>query len=155
MTNPETLPADAELLLDSQLCFPLYTAARQVVALYTPVLKPLGLTYTQYVVMLVLWEQHELSVGEIGRRLHLDSGTLTPLLKRMEAGGLVARSRSGSDERMVLIRLTERGEALKAQAAGIPRKIGACIPLQPEEAVTLYMLLRKVIGAGSERGQQP
>ena len=97
MTNPETLPADAELLLDNQLCFPLYTAARQVVALYTPVLKPLGLTYTQYVVLLVLWEQQELSVGEIGRRLHLDSGTLTPLLKRMEAGGLVERSRSGSE----------------------------------------------------------
>ena len=155
MTNPETLPADAELLLDNQLCFPLYTAARQVVALYTPVLKPLGLTYTQYVVLLVLWEQQELSVGEIGRRLHLDSGTLTPLLKRMEAGGLVERSRSGSDERMVLIRLTERGEALKARAAGIPRQIGACIPLQPEEAATLYMLLRKVIGAGGERGQQP
>ena len=155
MPDTASLPDGAELLLDSQLCFPLYTAARQVVALYTPVLKPLGLTYTQYVVMLVLWEQHELSVGEIGRRLHLDSGTLTPLLKRMEAGGLVARSRSGSDERMVLIRLTERGEALKARAAGIPRQIGACIPLQPEEAAMLYSLLYKIIGAADERRQQP
>ena len=133
------------LRLSRQLCFPLYAAARKVTGLYQPFLEPLGLTYTQYVVMMALWEEDGLSVKALGERLYLDSGTLTPLLKKLEQRGLITRTRSREDERIVLLRLTEQGRALKEQALEIPRRVSECVPLPPEEALTLYRLLYKIL----------
>ena len=142
--------ADEALKLNNQLCFPLYAAARKVVGLYTPYLKPLGLTYTQYITFLVLWEQDGLSVGEICARLRLDSGTLTPLLKKMETEGWVERRRSAKDERSVQVFLTEKGRALKQKAADIPAKVGACIALDPLEAKQLYDILYRILDERTE-----
>ena len=133
--------------LSSQLCFPLYAAARHVTGLYTPWLKPLGLTYTQYLVLLVLWEEDGLSVSEIGRKLMLDNGTLSPLLKKMEQAGLVARRRSSEDDRVVEITLTEEGRALQDRAKDVPEKVGGCIDLAPEKAAQLYALLYELLGS--------
>ena len=119
------------LKLKNQLCFPLYAAARRVTGVYTPYLKPLGLTYTQYIVFMVLWEQDGLQVSEIGERLLLDSGTLTPLLKKMEAQGYLTRTRSKLDERSVIVTLTEKGKALKTQVGEIPLKAAQCVRLTP------------------------
>jgi DNA-binding MarR family transcriptional regulator len=113
-------PSPEHLLLDQQLCFALYAASRSVTGLYRPLLEPLGLTYPQYLVMLVLWERDGLTVRELGLRLQLDSGTLTPLLKRLQAAGLVDRQRRAEDEREVEIRLTEAGLALRESASDIP-----------------------------------
>lgn len=135
------------LLLKNQLCFPLYAASKEVVRLYKPFLDEIGVTYTQYIAMMALWEARSLSVKEIGERLYLDSGTLTPLLKKMEAQGLVSRKRSAADERSVIVTLTEQGEALKQRALDVPAKIGSCIPLSREEAKTLYDLLYRVLNA--------
>ena len=131
--------------LQNQLCFPLYAAARSVVSLYTPVLKPLGLTYTQYIVFLVLWEQDGLTVGELCKRLTLDNGTLSPLLKKMQQAGYVERRRSGEDDRVVLITLTEEGRALQKKAKDVPAKVGTCIDLSPEKAQALYALLYELL----------
>ncbi len=136
---------EQSLRLDRQLCFPLYTAARLVTGSYAPHLKPLGLTYTQYVVFLVLWEEDGLTVGEIGDRLRLDSGTLTPLLKRLEAEGYVRRARGERDERVVRVFLTAEGMALREKCAGVPERVGRCVRLSPAEAAQLYTLLHKVI----------
>ncbi len=136
------------LLLRNQLCFPLYAAARRITGAYTPLLKPLGLTYTQYIVLLALWETDGQTVGGLCRRLRLDSGTLTPVLKRMEADGRVLRARSWTDERSVVIRLTDAGKALREEAAAIPGKMADCVSLAPEEAAQLYGLLYKIIGQG-------
>ena len=133
------------LLLDRQLCFPLYAAARKIVAAYTPVLKPLGLTYTQYLVMLVLWEKDGIGVGQLCARLRLDSGTLTPVLKKLEERSLLERRRSGKDERVVILTLTAQGRALREQALGIPEEVGRCLSLTPEEAGILYGLLYRII----------
>lgn len=114
---------DDLLRLDRQLCFLLYATTRAVTQSYAPLLEPLGLTYPQYLVMLVLWEHGEASVGELGQRLHLDSGTLTPLLKRLEAAGLVSRRRSPEDERVVIAALTPAGKRLRGKAEGVPRAI--------------------------------
>lgn len=133
------------LLLDRQLCFPLYAAARKIVAAYTPVLKPLGLTYTQYLVMLVLWEKDGIGVGQLCARLRLDSGTLTPVLKKLEERSLLERRRSGKDERVVILTLTDQGRALREQALGIPEEVGRCLSLTPEEAGNLYSLLYRII----------
>ena len=111
---------DEMLKLENQLCFPLYAASRQVVSLYTPYLKELGLTYTQYIVFLVLWEKDGIPVGELGKKLYLDNGTLTPLLKKLEGGGYVTRSRQKDDERVVIVSLTKEGRALKEKARGDP-----------------------------------
>lgn len=113
-------PTPDHLLLDSQFCFSLYAASRAVTGIYRPLLEPLGLTYPQYLVMLVLWEKDGLTVRELGQRLQLDSGTLTPLLKRMQTAGLVDRRRRVEDEREVEIRLTDAGLALREQASEIP-----------------------------------
>ena len=121
-TLPRPLPPSA-LLLDNQLCFALYSASLAMTKLYKPLLETLGLTYPQYLVMLVLWEQDGLTVSALGERLFLDSGTLTPLLKRMEQSGLVSRQRSVEDERRVEVRLTPDGSKLKARAASVP----ACV----------------------------
>lgn len=131
--------------LENQLCFPLYAAARRVTGLYTPHLKPLGLTYTQYIVMLVLWERDGLTVGEICEKLMLDSGTLSPLLKKLEGEGLLERRRSQYDDRVVVINLTEKGKALQEKAAQVPLEVGACIPLAPEKATELYALLYELL----------
>ncbi|MBR3312225.1 MAG: MarR family transcriptional regulator [Solobacterium sp.] len=131
--------------LSSQLCFPLYAAARHVTGLYTPLLKPLGLTYTQYIVFLVLWEKDGISVSEIGEKLMLDNGTLSPLLKKMESAGYVERQRSREDDRVVVITLTDKGRALQKVASDIPLKAAGCIDLPPEKAKQLYDLLYELL----------
>lgn len=131
--------------LANQLCFPLYAAARNVTGLYTPWLKPLGLTYTQYIVFLVLWEQDGLSVTDIGERLMLDNGTLSPLLKKMEQAGYVERRRSRRDDRVVEITLTEAGRALQEKTKDVPAHVASCIDLPPEKARTLYLLLYELL----------
>jgi DNA-binding MarR family transcriptional regulator len=112
-----------QLCLDEQLCFPIYAASNLIVKAYRPFLTPLGLTYPQYLVMLVLWEKDCVSVGDLGQILHLDSGTLTPLLKRMETSGLINRSRDPNDERRVLISLKDKGRDLSAEAEKIPKEL--------------------------------
>lgn len=131
--------ADNPLLLDNQLCFALYSASLQMTKLYKPLLDEIGLTYPQYLTMLVLWEEDGVRVGRLGERLFLDSGTLTPLLKRLEKAGLISRARSVEDERQVIVRLTPAGRALQAQAAEIPRQIAA----SGEMSVTEFLSLRK------------
>ena len=133
------------LKLENQMCFPLYAAARKVTGLYTPILAELDLTYTQYIVMLVLWEKDEISVKEIGERLFLDSGTLTPLLKNLEKKGLLTRNRSKEDERVTIAKLTAEGKDLREKALHIPEKIGSCVKIEPEEAIQLYTLLYKIL----------
>ena len=131
--------------LANQLCFPLYAAARSVTGLYTPWLKPLGLTYTQYIVLLVLWERDGVSVTEIGERLMLDNGTLSPLLKKLEQAGYVERRRSRGDDRVVEITLTDAGRALQDRAKDVPARVAGCIDLPPEKARTLYALLYELL----------
>lgn len=133
------------LKLENQLCFPLYAASREVLRRYTPLLKPLDLTYTQYIVLMVLWEQQEISVCELGKKLFLDTGTLSPLLKSMEKKDLLTRTRAKSDERIVNVAITKEGMALREKAAGIPPVIGSCLSLSQEEAVELYRLLYKLL----------
>ncbi len=133
--------------LENQLCFPLYAAARKVTGLYTPFLKPLGLTYTQYIVFLVLWEEDGLTVGEICDRVMLDNGTLSPLLKKMQQAGYVERKRSAKDDRVVVITLTEKGRALQEKAKDVPAQAGSCIKLPPEKAKDLYLLLYELLGS--------
>ena len=132
--------------LENQICFPLYAAARSVTALYTPWLKELGLTYTQYIALLVLWEKDGITVGEICERLLLDNGTVSPLLKKLESAGYITRSRSPEDDRVVVISLTEQGRELQEKAKDIPEKVGACIDLSPEKAIKLYELLYELLG---------
>lgn len=131
------------LLLDQQICFPLYAASNLLNRRYGPVLRPLGLTYPQYLVLLVLWEQHPQSVGALGERLHLDSGTLTPLLKRMEAAGLVTRRRDPADERRVIIDLTAQGLALRERALHVPATIAG--GRTPEDIQTLREGVRRLV----------
>jgi DNA-binding MarR family transcriptional regulator len=139
---------NAEILkLENQLCFPLYAAAKAVVKKYTPFLNEIGLTYTQYITMMVMWEYQTVSVKELGNRLHLDSGTLTPLLKRLESKKLISRERAAEgDERFVYISIAPEGIQLKRKAAQVPQKMGKCISLDPKESQTLYMLLYKLLG---------
>jgi len=132
--------------LANQLCFPLYAAARNVTGLYTPWLKPLGLTYTQYIVFLVLWEKDGISVSEIGEKLMLDNGTLSPLLKKMEKAGYIQRRRCREDDRVVEITLTQEGRALQEKAREIPVKVAGCIDLPEEKAKQLYGLLYELLG---------
>lgn len=139
------------LLLDRQLCFPLYACARETIKLYKPFLDELDLTYTQYITMMVLWERESVSVKELGEALYLDSGTLTPLLKKMEAKGLLTRRRSPEDERSLIVSLTEEGRAMREKAVEIPAKMARCVSLEPEEALELYRLLYKLLKqTGSE-----
>lgn len=133
------------LKLENQLCFPLYAAARKVVNLYTPFLAQLDLTYTQYIAMMVLWEKGSVSVKELGEKLFLDSGTLTPLLKNLEKKGLLTRSRSKEDERVTIAELTEEGKALREKAVTVPAQVLGCVDLEPEDAMQLYQLLYKVL----------
>ena len=131
--------------IENQLCFPLYAAARAVTSLYTPFLKEMNLTYTQYIVMLVLWEKDGVTVGDICKKLMLDNGTVSPLLKKMSTLGYLERNHSKDDERSVLIYLTEQGRALQEQAKDIPVKVGKCVKLSPEKAKQLYSLLYELL----------
>ena len=136
------------LKLENQLCFPLYAAAREVVKRYRPHLDAIDLTYTQYITMMVMWEETEITVKALCEKLFLDSGTMTPVLKSLEAKGYVTRKRSTADERSVSVFLTESGEALKEKAVDIPAKVAGCVGLSGEEALQLYRLLYKVLDAG-------
>lgn len=140
------MPYD-QLKLDNQLCFPLYAAARDIVKHYKPFLDELDLTYTQYIALMVLWEEESVSIKHLGERLHLDSGTLTPLCKKLEAKGFVTRKRDTQDERNVMVQLTQQGRELEVRAAKIPELMmqAGCIPLTPEEAQTLRTLLYKTM----------
>jgi len=142
------------LKLKNQLCFPLYAAARRVTAYYTPYLKPLGLTYTQYLVFLVLWEEDGVTVGELCRRLRLDNGTVTPLLKKLEARGLIRRVRSAEDERVVTVYLEDKGREMQEQAREIPAGVGCCLNMPKEDMEELYRLLYKVIGDGCDAPEE-
>ena len=135
-----------QLLLKNQLCFPMYACGRKIVAAYTPYLKPLGLTYTQYVVFMVLWEKESVNVGQLGSILHLDAGTLTPLLKHLEKDGYITRARSKEDERVTNICITKKGNALKEKCKDIPLKLAAAgSALSEKEAKELYRLLYKYL----------
>lgn len=135
-----------QLLLKNQLCFPLYACGRKIVSAYTPYLKPLGLTYTKYVVFMVLWEKESVTVGQLGAILHLDAGTLTPLLKTLEKEGYVKRERSKEDERVTLISITSKGNALKEKCRDIPLELsGKASPLTDKEKKELYRLLYKFL----------
>jgi DNA-binding MarR family transcriptional regulator len=146
MSDDATLNADSMLALENQFCFALYSASHAMTKTYKPLLDRLGLTYPQYLVMLVLWEHDGILVKDIGARLYLDSGTLTPLLKRLEAGGLVARQRDAQDERQVRITLTDRGQALKEQARAIPPQVLCASGQQISELGSLRARLAQVRG---------
>lgn len=133
------------LELENQLCFPLYAVSKEIIAKYHDYLADIDLTYTQYVVMMVLWKEKSLNVKALGEKIRLDSGTLTPLLKKLEKKGFITRNRDKEDERNVIITLTEEGDKLKDKALDIPYKMGKCVPLSSEEAKTLYDILYKLL----------
>ena len=133
------------LKLENQLCFPLYACAKEIVRRYTPMLEPFGLTYTQYIAMMVLWEHKTVTVKDLGNYLFLDSGTLTPMLKKMERNGWLSRTRSKEDERVVIISITECGEELHDKLAEVPVKMANCVKLETEDAMQLYTLLNKMM----------
>ena len=134
-----------DLKLENQLCFPLYIASKEVIKKYRPLLDALDLTYTQYITMMVLWEKKELNVKTLGNILLLDSGTLTPLLRKLETKGYINRIRNEEDERNLIITITDKGQELKKNVKGIPTEVSKCINLTNDEAYTLYSLLYKVI----------
>ena len=131
--------------LSNQLCFPLYAASRNVIGQYTPYLNELGLTYTQYLVFLVLWEKDGITVSEICEKLKLDSGTVSPLLKKLQLAGYIRKVRSAEDDRVVVISLTEEGKTLQKRAKDIPLKVSSCLELPPEKAKMLYDLLYELL----------
>lgn len=133
------------LKLENQLCFPLYVCSKEIVKRYKPFLDEIDLTYTQYITMMVLWEHKEMNVKELGDYLFLDSGTLTPVLKKLEQKGYLTRKRSEQDERVLNVTITADGEALKEKAVDIPAKLGACVPLKPEDAAKLFEVLHKLL----------
>lgn len=133
------------LKLESQLCFPLYASSKEIVRQYKPILDKLDLTYTQYITMMVMWDKKELNVKELGEYISLDSGTLTPVLKKLESKGYVERNRSKNDERNLIVALTKLGEELREKALDIPIQMGECIKLNEDEAKTLYRLLYKLL----------
>ena len=133
------------LLLQNQLCFPLYAAAKEAVRCYRAYLDPLGLTYTQYIAMMALWEHKKMTISEMGRLLYLDSGTLTPMLKKMEQAGLLLRTRSATDERNVEITLTDAGWELREKAMHVPSGMAQFVNLEPDEVIQLYHLLYKLL----------
>lgn len=133
------------LKLENQLCFPLYACSKEIVRKYKPFLDELKLTYTQYITMMVLWEEKQVNVKSLGKALYLDSGTLTPLLRKLEMKGYLTRKKAKEDERNLIITITEDGEALKERAKDIPEKISACIKVDSNEMKLLYELLYKVL----------
>lgn len=149
-TAPEAKAGESSeydrLKLENQLCFPLYACSKEIIRRYKPFLEKLNLTYTQYITMMVLWEERELSVKELGKRLFLDSGTLTPLLKKLEAKGYLTRARDPKDERNLIIRITDRGLDLREDALAVPEELRTCIKFTPEESKLLYRLLYGLLG---------
>lgn len=137
---------EESLKLENQLCFPIYLTSKEIIKRYTPYLDEVNLTYTQYIVMLYLWEYGNSTLKEIGKKLILESGTLTPLLKKLELKGFILRKKSESDERNLDIILTSKGLKLKEKVVDIPFKIGKCLDLTDEEAVNLYNSLYKILG---------
>ena len=133
------------LKLENQLCFPLYACSKAVISHYKPLLEEFDLTYTQYITLMVLWEEKQICVKKLGEKLYLDSGTLTPVLKSLETKGYVTRQRSKDDERLLLVEITEQGEKLRELAKTVPTRVGCSIKLSSEEAMTLYNLLYKVL----------
>ncbi len=133
------------LKLENQLCFPLYACSKEIVRQYKPILDKFDLTYTQYITMMVMWDKRELNVKELGEYISLDSGTLTPVLKKLESKGYIQRNRSKDDERNLIVILTKLGEDLRDEALEIPVKMGQCVNLNEDEANTLYRLLYKVL----------
>ena len=133
------------LKLEHQICFPLYACSKEIVKRYTPFLDEIDLTYTQYITMMVLWEHREMNVKELGRYLYLDSGTLTPVLKKLEQKGYVTRKRDTRDERVLNVTVTEAGMLLREKAVEVPAKIGGCVSLELEEAVLLQKILQKIL----------
>ena len=133
------------LYLENQLCFPLYACAKEVTRQYRPFLDRYGLTYTQYIALLALWEYGPMHLDELGEKLMLDSGTLTPLLKKLEEKGYLLREKDPEDKRNLILSVSEKGFALREEALAIPGQIGSCLHLSKEEAITLYRLLYKTI----------
>ena len=138
------------LKLDNQLCFPLYACAKEIVRRYKPFLDDIDLTYTQYIAMMVLWEEKKINVKDLGGRLYLDSGTLTPVLKRLEQKGLISRQRDDKDERVLIASITQEGEALKEKAVEIPYKMAGCVKLDARDAKELYEILHKLLNIFEE-----
>ena len=138
------------LKLENQICFPLYACSKEIVKRYKPYLDEIDLTYTQYITMMVLWQYKEMNVKELGKYLFLDSGTLTPVLKKLEQKGYITRKRDDKDERVLNIAITKNGEDLKKQAVNIPEKIGSCVPLTPEDGMKLFEILHKMLGYFNE-----
>lgn len=134
------------LKLKSQLCFPLYACSKEIIRKYKPFLDKFDLTYTQYITMMALWENESMNVRELGLVLFLDSGTLTPVLKKLESKGYLERKRSKEDERNLIVTVTEKGWKLRKEALSIPESMSSCVNLEPEEASELYRLLYKVLG---------
>ena len=141
------------LALDNQLCFALYVCSKEIIRKYTPLLEPLGLTYTAYITLLCLWEKDNVPVKELGARLFLDSGTLTPLLKKMEGQGLVTRSRSGKDERTVYIQLTKEGKAMKQKCVSVPQQMMCQNIIDMKKAEPLLKTLHQIMHNMSESGE--
>lgn len=135
-----------DLKIENQLCFPLYACAKEVVRMYKPFLDDIGLTYTQYITMMILWDKKSINVKSLGECLFLDSGTLTPLLKKLEAKGYVVRERSKADERNLVVSITDEGEALKQKAMSVPSAMRECINISTDEAAQLYKILYKILG---------
>ena len=138
------------LKLENQLCFPLYVCAKEIVKRYKPLLDEIDLTYTQYITMMVLWEHKEMNVKELGSHLFLDSGTLTPVLKKLEQKGYITRKRTIEDERVLNVAITQEGERLKEKAVEIPQKMSCSLCLEQEEALQLYQILHKVMDSFKE-----
>jgi len=137
------------LKIENQICFPLYACSREIIKQYKPFLDEIDLTYTQYIAMMVLWEHKTMNVKTMGDILYLDSGTLTPVLKKLEGKGLITRQRSAADERNLLVTITEAGEALRERALAVPAAMASCASIDPEEAATLYRILYKILGSTS------
>jgi DNA-binding MarR family transcriptional regulator len=134
-----------KLKLENQLCFPIYAASRELIKLYRPHLDPLDLTYTQYITMMVIWEEKKINVKKLGKRLFLDSGTLTPVLKNLESKGYIRRYRSVEDERVLYVEVTENGNKLKERATAVHDKMCEYVKLTDEETVQLYTLMYKLL----------
>jgi len=136
----------AALKIENQICFPLYACSREIIKSYKPFLDEIDLTYTQYITMMVLWEHKTMNVKAMGEQLYLDSGTLTPVLKKLESKGYITRQRSTADERNLVVTITDAGEALKEKAVTVPAEIAKCSNLEPTEAAELYRILYKILG---------
>lgn len=139
------------LKIENQLCFPLYACAKEIVKKYKPFLDKIDLTYTQYITMMIMWDKKQINVKSLGECLYLDSGTLTPLLKKLETKGFITRKRSETDERNLLVSITDKGEQLKEQAISVPAKMQSCFNISPDDALQLYKLLYKILDSNKPK----